>query len=733
MRRSILWACLLTNTFGTAFAKTPPAGLPPKSRGAVDKINAAYNAGQLEAVWRVLAPAIAAQKDETTAKFDEALAAKKLPPSRELLVQARLKLLLEGRTGVLPAPKLRERLLVLEALQSHVRDPLKELAEHPLMQADLPPCESMKHFDKRLAEIGRLRGKLRLADICARYARELAAKVPAPARAKLTERERDMVAQSANYLASPVADSDQKFMELDLETRLHRLRYGVAMLNEPNLTKEKFIAAASTRWDALALKEALATALSSAAKTGGNTTCGGTDDDATAAATVPIVFHRQGLNQPELPDEVARLEKEAGALAGPLADKSERFALGLEAWLRGRYGSGPDVWGLAKSSAALKQKDLLGQVFMPLELPNALATGDQRGQSPRYPNRRHQYIWAWEDHRLVTATLTDRISRKGSIDDTKNGAAPIGQDVSGLQGFENGQLAGIYGGLQIGGTIHDTKEMNSKVTVPSQDSRLVYRIVGFVEYAEALQHLDKFVEEATPAEFVVAEEVIRSQEAFGIQANLSRRLEQGSTLSERIDNPKDDYNRHGLEWMLALARVELGAMLAGFTSHAEPFLSLAPTIYRQEPIKTRPFGTAAFEEMLLDGLRTHYWSIVREDVIQNDFRTGVPESHLLTYGRRAIVARQFVRAVVKFKGGDEMLPAAQRKELEMWDQTFQKLQRMMVYCLSYKIGNMKKTDHTFVEWQRQTRWITSGRDHSPVAIRSILDAADPTLFACPCR
>lgn len=332
MKRSLQLACLLTIAFGTAFAKSPPSGLPPKLRGAVDKIDEAYNAGQIEAVWRVLAPAIAGQKDEVTAKFDEALAAKKLPPSRELLVQARLKLLLENRTGALPAPALRERLLVLEALQEHVQGPVRELSEHPLMKADLPPCENMEEFDKRLAAIDRLRGKLRMADLCARYATELAAKLPAPARSKLTDREREVVAQSEQDLAMPVAESNRDFLELGLETRLQRLRYGVARLKETKLTKEKFIAAASTRRDARALKEALAPALSSAATTAGNSKGGGTSGAATgAAATVPVVFHREGLSQPEFAEEVAKLEDEAGALAGPLGEKAERFALGLEA------------------------------------------------------------------------------------------------------------------------------------------------------------------------------------------------------------------------------------------------------------------------------------------------------------------------------------------------------------------------------------------------------------------
>jgi hypothetical protein len=282
---------------------------------------------------------------------------------------------------------------------------------------------------------------------------------------------------------------------------------------------------------------------------------------------------------------------------------------------------------------------------------------------------------------------------------------------------------------------------------------LVYRIVGFIEYAQAVQYLDKFVAEASIGEFEVAEEIIRSQKAFRIDTNLSRKIEGASTLSEQSPIARDDFSRHGLEWMLALARVELGAMLAGFTSHAEPFLSLAPTTYKQEKerVNTVPFGTAAYSEMLIDGLRAHYWSIVREDLISNYFKTGVPENHLLTQSRRAIVGRQFVRAVLQFNGGGnagENLPPPQQTELQTWDQAFQKLQRIMLYCLTFKVGQEKtttneRTDYAIVrrlyvptlDSSRDitNRTTTDQHDQTPDTIRRLLLLADPTLAACGCK
>lgn len=385
------------------------------------------------------------------------------------------------------------------------------------------------------------------------------------------------------------------------------------------------------------------------------------------------------------------------------------------------------MWGLAKREAALKQTQLLGQVFMPKELPNALATGDQRRQSSGYPDRRHHYTWAWEDRRLLTTSTYGQAGKDVPLSNAESRSVKPSN-------FDNYVTGGSY----------DKFESHRTVTVPPQDPRLIYRIVGFVEYAEALRHLDQFVEEASVGEFEMGEEVIRSQDAFRIQTNLSRELEQRSSLSERSDNPRDDYTRLGLEWMLALARVELGAMLAGFTTHENPFLSLAPTVFRQERVKSRPFGSAAFAELLMDGLRTHYWSIVREDVVAKDFKSGVPENHLLTYGRRAMVGRQFLRAVLKYSGAGkdgENLPASQRKELESWDQTFLRVQRMMLYCLTFKVGHETTTKYAFSatwvgdknEYYAPSSRVTTKRDETPDAMRRILETADPTLVGCPCR
>ena len=470
---------------------------------------------------------------------------------------------------------------------------------------------------------------------------------------------------------------------------------------------------------------------------------------ATPAPPAKVSFHRATLAGPEFPAGVKRLAHDVAELAGTLGERAERFFAGLEFWLRGRYGWGPDVGGLAKSSAVLEQPELMPLLYMPENLltsrrhkesPPAGSTG-KRIETKSVPekeptlsclDRRHHYIWAWEDRLLATST-------SGQLTREIYGIEDVGKYMAGRWGPHGSFNFPTPPGWATGSFGLKTQETEINVTVPPQDPRLVYRIVGFFEYGKSLELLDKFVGEASMPEMNIAEEIIQSQDAFRLRTNLSSKIEQLSPLSEQSNNPRGDFSRHGLEWMLALARVEIGAMLAAFTSHAEPFLSVAPTTVRteKERVNSRPFGTDAFGELLMDGLRTHYWSVVREDVVNNYFKSGVPENHLLTYGRRAILGQQFVRAVSKFAGlggdGSKLLPV-QQEQLQAWDQTFQKVQRMVLYCLISKLGRNKVQDNQFSEvFNHHSRWITTERDQTPDMIRRLMVLADPTLAACGCQ
>jgi hypothetical protein len=118
------------------------------------------------------------------------------------------------------------------------------------------------------------------------------------------------------------------------------------------------------------------------------------------AEVKPLPFLRATLRRPNLAEEVDDQAKQADELAGDLATKTEHLFEGLDWWLRGRYGRGPEVWGLAKSGAALKNRSLLIALEMPSEPPVPTPPADPRRAPVPQFDRRHHYTWAWEDRRL---------------------------------------------------------------------------------------------------------------------------------------------------------------------------------------------------------------------------------------------------------------------------------------------------------------------------------------------
>lgn len=215
-----------------------------------------------------------------------------------------------------------------------------------------------------------------------------------------------------------------------------------------------------------------------------------------------------------------------------------------------------------------------------------------------------------------------------------------------------------------------------------------------------MSKLGRLVRYATPEELKIAEDIVREQEQFIVYTNLSRRLEgKTSSLSERKQNPNDTFKRHGLNWMIALAKVELGAMLAGFTSHTKPFQVIPPTRYEIH----------AYREILLDGLRTHYWALKKDPVIRNYRKTGLPDNQLLAYNRRMNVASQFFFAVQDV--GFPQPQLIQLPDIKVIAATLNVHSLTLMFMLSRELGQM------------ETRTISS----SVIGASCALRAAQPEL------
>ena len=83
-----------------------------------------------------------------------------------------------------------------------------------------------------------------------------------------------------------------------------------------------------------------------------------------------------------------------------------------------------------------------------------------------------------------------------------------------------------------------------QTVIDKSEPEEIYQVVGFSEYDNALQRLDRFVALSLPEELEVVDEMLAAREEFSIYVNLSRRFETGgSSLDQLPLHPRDDFKR----------------------------------------------------------------------------------------------------------------------------------------------------------------------------------------------
>lgn len=209
---------------------------------------------------------------------------------------------------------------------------------------------------------------------------------------------------------------------------------------------------------------------------------------------------------------------------------------------------------------------------------------------------------------------------------------------------------GVTGTVATVQTETKTTNYYSNYLRPSDPNR-IFRVVGFLEYSKALEFLDQLAALVTPEEMEAIDDIVKSEPEFTVYINLARRAEMGrSTLVEQPAGPSDDYARRGFRWVTALARVEVGAMLAGFSEQPLPFAVVAG----------KGYDHAEYKELLLDGAKMHFWSLTKDPGFIAIMRQFNPTGTTLAYLRRLNVASAFVYAVAA-SSGREMNPTQQQE------------------------------------------------------------------------
>lgn len=182
--------------------------------------------------------------------------------------------------------------------------------------------------------------------------------------------------------------------------------------------------------------------------------------------------------------------------------------------------------------------------------------------------------------------------------------------------------------------------------ITPEDDRMVKRLVGYSEYMQALLHLDQLSRVMTDDERKGLDEYLVGNELFAVEANLAKELR---STHGAMDGEAE---KRGLNWVTALARVELGAMLATYTQVPRPFEVVSPTSHDMD----------AYRHLLLDGVRTHYLAMRQDPNLENLFQQS-QITKVLSYSRRLDMMKSMMQTLARM--GWEWSPT-EAKALRDW-------------------------------------------------------------------
>ncbi len=162
------------------------------------------------------------------------------------------------------------------------------------------------------------------------------------------------------------------------------------------------------------------------------------------------------------------------------------------------------------------------------------------------------------------------------------------------------------------------------------------RVVGYLEYGNALDNLDRLVRSASEQELAAIDEIVREHDELTVYSNLSNQLPSGEH-SGSPSSTKSTGARRGLAWVIALARVEFGAILAGFTDHPDPYAFVNP----------RAYDFRESMELLLDGVLSQYSAMEQDEDFREITSLGGPIKNTLAYSRRVRIVQKMLEGAMK--------------------------------------------------------------------------------------
>ena len=165
------------------------------------------------------------------------------------------------------------------------------------------------------------------------------------------------------------------------------------------------------------------------------------------------------------------------------------------------------------------------------------------------------------------------------------------------------------------------------------------RVVGYLEYGRALDTFGELVSMSDEEDLAAYDAIIGTRSEFAVFHTMPEGFdESGGESRNQVANETGLARANvGLSWLVALARLEFGAIVAGFTEHPDPYQYLQPD----------SFAYTETMQMLLEGAASHYLTLLNDEVQEQYIKENANIQGALTLSRRVRIARAMLRPMMK--------------------------------------------------------------------------------------
>lgn len=216
--------------------------------------------------------------------------------------------------------------------------------------------------------------------------------------------------------------------------------------------------------------------------------------------------------------------------------------------------------------------------------------------------------------------------------------------------------------------------------ITRSDVNRAFLLVGFFEYGNALYNFGQLLQRCSADELAAMDQIVKRYPEYAVYSNLSNKVISGpSSLQQDRTSDYSQDKLHGFASVIALARVEFGAMLAGFTDSPNPYFF----------VPVHAFDQNEFHTLLLDGAKTHYWSLLNDPQLKRVTTTVPSNPIVLAYSRRLLTARSMLAAATRL--GHAEYSNVQMRELASWKDALDSVQGILVSNIQIYLQDLSVT------------------------------------------